>query len=985
MPLRTPDTSEEQDTAHNRSQAYYDRKFNDLTKGLSDDENQAGSQYNDTLDDHPVTAGDASGESGDLSGGSRNTDDVKDREENPNGNPMNSSFTGDKGGKQPLDLKTRIAKKGPLGALILTLAGAGIGISTFLSPGLIFVQIADIFTNHNNVGNAAVSIRTKAVLGNKIGNAFANPGDAKCGIKCKFATMDNTLFKKLEANKFTVESTKVGNRHIVKSITFPDKKTKITSLAEFNKVMDNPIHAAALAKVHDAKSKPFLTSKFSTTIRKYGIDKVHKLIGSSKEKFNSSLRKAIGLPEVPIEIDGTKTQTDAEKLDASPRLKKVSAGVGKLGGGISGGIGAICTAHNVTRLIASEEKLAKAAAYAKIAMVLLNASSKLKAADSGGIDPGVATLLGNILTEKDTRTKNPDGTPNDGLGLTATDSYSYKVAAHGDTGKPPNYVKQFSLEPKNAKEKGFFDILANVTLFSASTPQARAVANPVCKAGTSDLASFASCAPTAVTVVGYGICVATDIAAGFAIGKIVEFALPLIIKEVISSSLMTLDENSRGPSFMEPVAIGSAEILNASGANYALAPGTTSQLSDYFKLSQEVNIKDEAIARVQAKDTPLDIYNQYSFLGSMAKSLNLAAYANAPLTANVRTLAATIPQSLSSLTLNTNAGTYMPVADSKLAQYQNDNCPALQSIGAKGDTSCVVGLSADVGELKADVFETIDHMSAPTDGALNDDTGAVRTDTTMGKQFQLYIDNCLNRKDEWGETSRSIEDGEPGDYEWFLGAKCSEQSPMVRDFRIYARDELINASAEDEASTLKTSEELNPSSSSTTQPTGANSTNINPDGWTFPTTAGSTLSSPFGPRGGGYHTGVDLNVPSGSPFYATRDGVVRLREYDIYSIPGDDGVGGSWCPVTPSESRMQKDIWISHTVDGTPYTSIYAHLSQYAVQDGATVKAGDLIGYTGGSGCSDGPHVHFEIWQSATPTPSKQAPGVLDPWPLINK
>jgi murein DD-endopeptidase MepM/ murein hydrolase activator NlpD len=81
---------------------------------------------------------------------------------------------------------------------------------------------------------------------------------------------------------------------------------------------------------------------------------------------------------------------------------------------------------------------------------------------------------------------------------------------------------------------------------------------------------------------------------------------------------------------------------------------------------------------------------------------------------------------------------------------------------------------------------------------------------------------------------------------------------------------------------------------------------------------------------------------------------------------------------------MQKDIWITHDVDGVKYTSVYAHMSSYAKKTGDVVKAGELIGYTGGSGCSTGPHVHFEIWQGNA-NPSVPGPGMQDPWPLINK
>jgi murein DD-endopeptidase MepM/ murein hydrolase activator NlpD len=201
-------------------------------------------------------------------------------------------------------------------------------------------------------------------------------------------------------------------------------------------------------------------------------------------------------------------------------------------------------------------------------------------------------------------------------------------------------------------------------------------------------------------------------------------------------------------------------------------------------------------------------------------------------------------------------------------------------------------------------------------------------------------------------------------------------SDRLSNFRVYKADISVNT-------TLDHEEEPDSALPATDTPTnnGATSGPVNPNGWSFPTTAGAQLSDKgaFGPRDGGFHTGIDLAVPSGSPFYATRDGTILVREYDIRSI-----AGGAWCKVIPSESFMQKDIWITHDVDGVKYTSVYAHMSSYAKKTGDVVKAGELIGYTGGSGCSTGPHVHFEIWQGNA-NPSVPGPGMQDPWPLINK
>jgi murein DD-endopeptidase MepM/ murein hydrolase activator NlpD len=85
------------------------------------------------------------------------------------------------------------------------------------------------------------------------------------------------------------------------------------------------------------------------------------------------------------------------------------------------------------------------------------------------------------------------------------------------------------------------------------------------------------------------------------------------------------------------------------------------------------------------------------------------------------------------------------------------------------------------------------------------------------------------------------------------------------------------------------------------------------------------------------HTGVDLRTQYGSPVYAIFDGVVtRASSYHGYG----------------------------HCVDikhGSGYSSRYGHLSRYSVRCGSKVKKGQVIGYSGSSGTSTGPHLHMEL------------------------
>jgi len=105
---------------------------------------------------------------------------------------------------------------------------------------------------------------------------------------------------------------------------------------------------------------------------------------------------------------------------------------------------------------------------------------------------------------------------------------------------------------------------------------------------------------------------------------------------------------------------------------------------------------------------------------------------------------------------------------------------------------------------------------------------------------------------------------------------------------------------------------------------------------------GGRVSSEFGPRWGRMHKGVDIAVPTGTPVKSYADGVVSRMAND------PDGYG-KWMEVKHQ--------------DGT--SSRYAHLSEYGnVKVGQNVGAGSVIGKSGNSGHSTGPHLHFEVRDS---------------------
>ncbi|MBD9698519.1 peptidoglycan DD-metalloendopeptidase family protein [Flavimobilis sp. GY10621] len=119
------------------------------------------------------------------------------------------------------------------------------------------------------------------------------------------------------------------------------------------------------------------------------------------------------------------------------------------------------------------------------------------------------------------------------------------------------------------------------------------------------------------------------------------------------------------------------------------------------------------------------------------------------------------------------------------------------------------------------------------------------------------------------------------------------------------------------------------------------------NGWVFPIQPHATLTTYSG------HNGDDFPVPNGTPVYAMYGGTV--------SIPAAYRVDASWCPVPAAVGRTQQDLIVTSVRDGKTYRFDYAHMRSFSVSSGQTVRAGDLLGYSGDRGCVTGPHLHIDI------------------------
>ena len=96
------------------------------------------------------------------------------------------------------------------------------------------------------------------------------------------------------------------------------------------------------------------------------------------------------------------------------------------------------------------------------------------------------------------------------------------------------------------------------------------------------------------------------------------------------------------------------------------------------------------------------------------------------------------------------------------------------------------------------------------------------------------------------------------------------------------------------------------------------------------------------------HTGLDFELPTGSPILAAGAGQVTEAGWD---------------------SQYGKTVVIQH-LDG--HSTRYAHASELLVKQGQSVKRGELIAKSGNTGRSTGPHLHFEVLKDDKPVDPTQ-------------
>ena len=120
------------------------------------------------------------------------------------------------------------------------------------------------------------------------------------------------------------------------------------------------------------------------------------------------------------------------------------------------------------------------------------------------------------------------------------------------------------------------------------------------------------------------------------------------------------------------------------------------------------------------------------------------------------------------------------------------------------------------------------------------------------------------------------------------------------------------------------------------------------------------ITTPYNKKGkmwkSGFHTGVDFAVAEGTDIVAAVEGKVLANNWG---------------------KAYGNQIIVEHGLHSKKVWMIYAHLSKVLVKAGDKIEKGQLIGKSGNTGNSSGPHLHFEVrdnarWSAGKPVDPKE-------------
>lgn len=897
--------------------------------------------------------------SGVSSSGEKQEEDLQSLEEDadePIGGKYEKSEGGKKPRKQPFTLRGVFKKKGPM-ALIATLLFGGGGILSFMfTPALGLVNFKEVLMGDLNDQLSAYSLRSDAVLRTKIDQRSSGICKGVVKIRCQFTTMNAKQIDRFKKAGFIIEDgdtrTAAFGRERILRMKAPDG-TVINNPQDLKNLARTPAGRNLMLRAFNPVYMGFSDAVANKTFNRLGLSKASWF--DPKKGATDSARAVIGSDEArsrpgPIAdgdrqymIDpesGERVYADGDNADKFNALRdeasrvnteldnKANAVPGKalsgvLTGGLKGAsiVGVVdsgCTVYNLARSVAAAAKAARALQLAQFSMVYLNTADAIKA---GTATPEEVAYLGEKLAEVDTtqfiidETQQYTGTetspsavfasleetPNPNYGKSAYDSPGFKVAAYNEAPQLTAQSLQYTI---GGGLTGSFsgvtdDIVAAIPATSPADIRA------TCSVVQSWWVRIGGLAIGALAAIGTGgISLAVSVGGSIALAAAAPFLEAYLI-DIIKGQVVGPDTDSVDAG--DALFAGTAHINGQMAQARGMKPLTDEGLQEYLAINEEVQNEYIAAARYEAKDTPFDIMNQYSFLGSFGRTLYPSVTkVGSSVTHSVSAIPEILSTSLASILPNASANS--PYNADRFNQCVD---PGYEELGISADVFCNVRYGLSQAELNLDPVAVMERMY---DAGHITNSGLPKSDS-----YKDFIEYCVEREDGWGENGV---EGSTEDQDKFIGKICMEENAQISDFRVFTMDSsIVQAMDEEEQSVASQAFDI-----------------------VSPVSETASVTSKFGPRScagcSKWHQGLDLVSNDGAVF--------SIMDGEVTNI---------------SRGGLNNNVVTIRHADGLISTYWHMRLSDIDsfIAVGDTVTAGEQIGIMGNEGQSRGVHLHIEL------------------------
>ncbi len=869
--------------------------------------------------------------------------------------------------------KSFFQRKSTVGGLIALLLGGVGAFSVVLTPGLGIFHMREVMFNDLNDQLAAFDVSSGSMWRTKLKGLQA--GASVCSdlvkIRCQYRTMSektaNNFVKEFDKEGYKVTIEEVSEkRYRVTQVVTPDNVTLSDPQDLMNRTGElgvrkalTRIHSPVFASFSDGVANKVLKTRFFTS-------KAEKLTGTTKEELDDSLRRNTtgDLPEqkraVLIDSEGReyiigpdgeplykgedgydealrKLNESGDAFDkrvsdtAASGVKATSSlllGAAK-GVSVLGAVDSACTIYNLSRAVEAAAKAARAIQLAQFAMTFHTTSDQIRAGDGTAEQ---ASYLGDMITAVDTREMivdeqsavtggskledgfdNAEARPNPDYGKSGFDSAGFKAAAYNESSVLSARSQQYMTGG------GLTGTLAGVndtiTGMLGNNPDA---VRTTCNVVQNVWVRVIGLTIGVIAAIGsFGTLTAISIGASLALSMAAPF-LEAMLTDIVAGQV--IGPSTVGVEAGDAIFSGTGALLGGVANARGMKPASTEDLETYLARNNTVKNEYEMIARDEAKSTPLDVNNQYSFLGSLARSVVV------PLTDASTSTSATIA-SIPKI-LQTSFSSIIPSA-SATSVYNPDRFNKCSDSGYEA-------LNID-----ADIFCNVRYVFTEDDFAKYEEGGAITaTEKTLdfmldkkyidndglpvaGSLYEKFVQYCTERPNGWGET------GEEQSTDWTTGKNCMGTGPDIKEstlsyFRAYTMDSSVSYAINGELPPEK-------GDPTTVVDSGTVVSPVSPAGY---------VTSYFGPRScngcSTWHQGTDFVSPD-QKIFAIMDGVVTLA-------------GGGF-----------NNIVVVRHADGLQSTYWHMYDSGIMVSVGDTVAAGQQIGVMGNQGQSQGTHLHMEL------------------------